>query len=166
MAQRKKDEPVVQDIKELANEIIYNGRKFVFDFETLTIEQVELARELGEFKAHQNQQRPERFEEVISSGGTEWLPTLMCFLLREEVNGTLLPFNLEKARNEIEVFVRNLPAVYLGKIRRIVESFFQITGLSETGSQILHGKRKLDAQEMLLRLMMENNFAAFGKKNT
>jgi hypothetical protein len=88
---------------------IHKDKTYKYDFNILTVEQAELAREAGEFKYNQLQSEPESFRQVIKSRGAEWLSIVASYLLREVKNGEVQPFNKDKAESEVEAFVKNLP---------------------------------------------------------
>lgn len=132
--------------------IHHNGRKFVYDFDTLGIEQVELARELGEFKVNQMQAQPETFQSVVDSGGTDWLPVMMSFLYREEIDGVLKPFDMAAAKREVEPFIRKLPAKNIVQLRRVVQDFFQDIEMQAISSHLLQGTLKHAERRMWLAL--------------
>ena len=61
---------------------VFEGKAYKYDFNVLTVEQAELAREAGEFKLNQMQNEPENFRQVVKSRGAEWLIIVLSYLLR------------------------------------------------------------------------------------
>ncbi|GAB1372748.1 hypothetical protein MASR1M45_28110 [Candidatus Kapaibacterium sp.] len=111
-----------------AKVFIHSGKIYKYDFNLLTVEQAELAREAGEFKYNQLQNEPENFRQVIKSRGAEWLSIVLSYLLREVKNDILQPFNKDKAESEVEAFIKNLPISYLNDLRSVQRIFFQVSG--------------------------------------
>lgn len=116
-------------------------RTYKYDFNVLTVEQAELAREAGEFKHNQLQNEPENFRQVIKSRGAEWLSIVMSYLFREVKNDILQPFNKDKAESEVEAFVKNLPISYLNDLRECATDFFQVSGRSLLSWRTCKAKR-------------------------
>lgn len=136
-------------MKEFTNE----GRTFRYDYNELTVEQAELAREAGEFKFNQLQSDPESFRQLLKSRGAEWLAIVMSYLLREVKNNTLVGFNKDKAESEVEAFVKKLPVVELESLKECVSDFFSNIGKRQVISAILQGEKKKSASEMLLPIL-------------
>jgi hypothetical protein len=136
-----------------------NGKTYRYDFNILTVEQVELAREVGEFKYNQSQNEPSGFRQVVDSGGAKWLIIAMSYLLRQiDAKGAILPFNKTKAETDTEEFVRNLPVSQWNELRGCASDFFTAIGKNQIASQMLVGEPKKSAIEMLLpalRMIMQ-----------
>lgn len=139
----------------------YKGITYKYDFNLLTIEQAELAREVCEFKFNQLQSIPDNFRQVIKSRGAEWLPIAMSYLLRSVKNSEVEPFNKDKAENETEKFVKSLPVSFLPKIKECVDDFF--TGIGKTSLSLTlfqNEKKKSGIQTLfpiLANLMQANS---------
>ena len=134
-------------------EFTHNERTFCYEFENLTIEQAELAREVGEWKYNQMQAGIEQLQKLFSSRGADYLSVIMSFLLREIKSDVVQPFVRDKVESVVEPFVKSLPVSQLDKLRECVADFFTNTGKQPVGSVILQGVRKKSAIEMLLPLI-------------
>ena len=133
------------------------NKTYVYDFNLLSVEQAELAREAGEFKLHQQQSMPDSFRQVTKSRGTDFLSIIMGYLLREKVGTEVFAFNRDKAELEVELFVKNLPVNELENLRACVQDFFTGISSTETGNKLLMKDRKPNGTEMLstmLRMIM------------
>lgn len=140
------------EIKKLERIVFeHEGKKYCYEFELLTVEQAELAREAGEWKYNQIQFGTDNLEKLFSSRGAEYLSIIMSFLLREvSIDDTIKPFSKEKADREVLSFVNQLPASNIQMIRNCVEDFFYNIGKQQIGSLILQGVKKKSGIEMLL----------------
>ena len=132
-----------------------NGKSYKYDFNILSVEQAELAREAGEFKYNQLQSEPESFRQVIKSGGAEWLSIVLRYLLREVKNDVVQPFNKDKAETETEKFIKDLPIAQINDLKECVTDFFSGIGKKSLGLAILQGERKRNGIEMLLPILQK-----------
>jgi hypothetical protein len=137
-------------------EIEHKGRKFVYDFTLLNVEQAELAREAGEFKFNQSQIEPESFKSVLKSNGADWLSIIGGYLLLEMVDGEIQEFNKDKAELETEKFIKGLPATETIGLRGIVQDFFTSIGQEKMILQILQNVRRKNAIETLLPILLRS----------
>lgn len=128
----------------------FNGKKYIYFFDDLTVEQAELGRELGLFKYTQSKTEPETFKHLIKSKGVDWLPMLLSYLVKPEGGR----FQREKVE-EVELFFRSLPVHELEKMRSVAEDFFSKLNMKPIGLTILGGERKLSGIEMLLPLIQK-----------
>lgn len=142
----------MEGYKEFTN----NGKIYRYDFNLLTIEQAELAREVGEFKYNQLQSEPESFRQVIKSRGAEWLSIVASYLLREVKNGEVQPFNKDKAESEVEAFVKNLPINEYNKLKECVEDFFCNIERKPLILAIWQGEKKKSGIEILLPILQKS----------
>ncbi len=138
-------------------EFEHNDKKYCYEFELLTVEQAELARELGEWKYHQLQNPVDNFNKIVDSRGADYLTILMSFLLREIKDGIVAAFDKGKAEIEVEKFVKNLPVKDLERLRECVQDFFTNTGRKAIGLAILLNERKRSGIEMLLPMLQQLN---------
>ena len=134
---------------------IHKDKTYKYDFNILTVEQAELAREAGEFKYNQLQNEPENFRQVIKSRGAEWLSIVLSYLLREVKNDILQPFNKDKAESEVEAFIKNLPISYLNDLRECATDFFSGIGKKPLILANLQGEKKRSGIEMLLPILQK-----------
>jgi len=132
---------------------IHKDKTYKYDFNILTVEQAELAREAGEFKYNQLQNEPENFRQVIKSRGAEWLSIVLSYLLREVKNNIQQPFNKDKAESEVENFVKTLPVSNWNDLRECVTDFFTGIGKKPLALVILQGEKKRSGIEMLLPIL-------------
>jgi len=144
----------------------FEGKTYKYDFNTLTIEQAELAREAGEFKLHQLQAEPESFRQVIRSRGAEWLAIILSYLLRETKDGIMQPFNKDKAETDVENWIKRLPVKYLEDLRSCVKDFFTGIGRQQTGSALLQGEKKRNGIEMLLPILQKTMLGNLSKSDS
>ncbi|HPD33976.1 MAG TPA: hypothetical protein PKV40_06520 [Candidatus Kapabacteria bacterium] len=134
---------------------IHSGKTYKYDFNLLTVEQAELAREAGEFKYNQLQNEPESFKQVIKSRGAEWLSIVLSYLLREVKDDIVQPFNKDKAESEVETFIKNLPISYLNDLRECVTDFFSGIGKKPLILANLQGEKKRSGIEILLPILQK-----------
>lgn len=142
---------------------VYAGKTYKYDFNVLTIEQAELAREAGEFKYNQLQNEPESFRQVVKSRGAEWLTIVLSYLLREVKLDIIQPFNKDKAETEVETFIKNLPISYLNDLRECATDFFSGIGKKHLILANLQGEKKKSGIEILLPILqktMQGNLKA------
>jgi hypothetical protein len=144
----------------------FDGKTYKYDFNTLTVEQAELAREAGEFKLHQLQAEPESFRQVIRSRGAEWLAIILSYLLRETKDGIMQPFNKDKAETDVENWIKRLPVKYLEDLRSCVKDFFTGIGRQQTGSALLQGEKKRNGIEMLLPILQKTMLGNLSKSDS
>lgn len=133
-----------------------NGKSYKYDFNILTVEQAELAREAGEFKYNQLQSEPESFRQVIKSGGAEWLSVVLRYLLREVKNDIVQAFNKDKAETETEKFIKEMPVSQINELKECVSDFFSGIGKKQLGLAILQGEKKRSGIEMLLPILQKS----------
>ena len=141
----------------------FENKTYKYDFNILTIEQAELAREAGEFKLHQLQSEPESFKQLLRSRGAEWLIIISSYLLREYKNDVVQPFNKEKAESEVENWIKRLPLNYLEDIRSCIKDFFTGIGKQQTGLALLLSERKKNGIEMLLPIFQKTMLGNLSK---
>lgn len=141
----------------------HNGKSYKYDFNILTVEQAELAREAGEFKYNQLQSEPESFRQVIKSGGAEWLSVVLRYLLREVKNEVVQPFNKDKAETETEKFIKELPVSQINDLKECGSDFFSGIGKKPLGLAILQGERKRSGIEMLLPILQKTMQGSLSK---
>lgn len=140
----------------------FGSRTFKYDFNILTVEQAELAREAGEFKFNQMQNEPESFRQVVKSRGAEWLSIVLSYLLREVKNDALQPFNKDKAETDVETFIKSLPISYWNDLRECVTDFFTGIGRRPLAYAILQGEKKRSGIEMLLPILQRSMQGSLG----
>lgn len=146
-----------EEIKELGRVVIEHCNKiYCYEFDLLTVEQAELAREVGEWKYNQIQAGTEQLNKLFSSRGADYLSITMSFLLREIKGDVVQPFVRDKVEAVVEPFVKSLPISQLDKLRECVADFFTNTGKQPVGLAILQGVRKKSAIEMLLPIIQKN----------
>ncbi len=143
----------------------FNGKTFKYDFNILSVEQAELAREAGEFKINQINSEPESFRQVIRSRGAEWLSIILSYLLRETKDGIVQPFNKDKAESDVETWIKSLPVIHLEDLRSCVKDFFTGIGKQQTGSILLQGERKRNGIEMLLPILQKTMLGNMSKES-
>lgn len=132
----------------------HNDRRFRYHFDDLTIHQSTMVEELVNFKAEQLQKGAKSFQSVVDSGGADWLWKAASWLLREVVDGELKPVNAIQVE-EAEVFVRNLPAKHMPKLREMIDDFFTQTGRRGLLSTLSPRQLKTsNAQEELFKILM------------
>ena len=141
----------------------FNGKTFKYDFNILSVEQAELAREAGEFKINQINSEPESFRQVIRSRGAEWLSIILSYLLRETKDGIVQPFNKDKAETDVEIWIKRLPVNYLEDLRSCVKDFFSGIGKQQTGYALLQGEKKRNGIEMLLPILQRTMLGNLNK---
>lgn len=139
-----------------AKVFIHSGKTYKYDFNLLTVEQAELAREVGEFKYNQLQSEPENFRQVVKSRGAEWLAIAASYLLREVKNGEVQSFNKDKAESEVEAFVKNLPISEMAKLKECVEDFFCNIERKPLILAIWQGEKKKSGIEILLPILQKS----------
>lgn len=142
-------------------EIEQDGRKFIYDFNIINIEQSELAAINLEFKYNQQQNPPDNARKIIDSKAGEWLSICASCLLREEIKGEVKPFSRDLAMSDVEKFVKGLaPAIKYDKLLRdIVNDFFCSIGKEWLISPVLQSKKKVNAIEMLLPILAQSMLA-------
>jgi hypothetical protein len=143
----------------------FNGKTFKYDFNILSVEQAELAREAGEFKINQINSEPESFRQVIRSRGAEWLSIILSYLLRETKDGIVQPFNKDKAETYVEIWIKSLPVNNLEDLRSCVKDFFTGIGKQQTGSILLQGEKKRNGIEMLLPILQKTMLGNMSKES-
>ena len=131
----------------------HKDRVFLYDFTRITVEQAELARELAEFKIHQNQQDPETFVKLLKSRGVDYLPIMMSYLLVEVKNGEVVPWSRDKAELENEKLIKTMPATETARMRECVQDFFTAIEMSMTGSTLLQSERKQNGEAVLFQTL-------------
>jgi hypothetical protein len=142
------------------------GKVYRYCFDSLTVEQAELAREIGEFKYNQLQHPPDNFKQVVKSRSTDWLTIMASYFLREVKNGVVQPFTREKAETNVEKFVGALPVSQLEGLKECVQDFFTNMGRPSIASVILQNEQKLSGAEMLLTLLQSNLSGSRGSEES
>ena len=143
-------------VEKLPVDFTYGGKTYRYDSHLLTIEQAELAKEVGDWKLNQTETPVDNFKTILKSRGGQWLQICMSFLVVEVVNNTVIPYSLEKVETEVEPFIKSLPKdEFYVKIQECVEDFFTSIGRGQIVSQILQGKREKNVNEMLLPIMLD-----------
>jgi len=129
------------------------GKKYVYDFANINVEQAEIAREIGEFKYNQIQAgAAESPDDVIRSGGATWLIASASYLFLPVIDETPQIFDRLKV-SETQKFISNLPISERGKIEEAVTDFFSNIGRSSVVSTNKQNARKPAAAETLLRIL-------------
>lgn len=133
------------------------NRVFVYEFDKLCVEQVEVAKEIALFRQiQQNNAEARSIETVIENRGIHWISIMMSYLLLEEKNDTLQNYDRNKIKG-IEEYVRNLPSSHLAVLKEIVSDFFTNTSLGSADSLISQNVRKQNAALNLLAQAMRTN---------
>lgn len=109
-------------------EFEHNGKKYIYDFDQIRVEQGEPVIELGKFRSHQDKRVPESFDEIIRSRGAEWMIIAASYLLLEVKDDKVLPFDKQKMERETIQFVRQLPMRERSKLISCIKDFFINTG--------------------------------------
>jgi hypothetical protein len=144
----------------------FGEKTYKYDFNILTVEQAELAREAGEFKYNQLQNESENFRQVVKSRGAEWLSIVLSYLLREVKNDIQQPFNKDKAESEVENFVKTLPVSNWNDLRECVTDFFTGIGKKPLALVILQGEKKKSGIEMLLPILQKSMQGSLGQSGS
>lgn len=137
--------------------ITFNNRKFVYSFNDLSAEAGELAREAGEFKAMQSEGSTDSFNNILRSGGADWLFTICRYLFREEINGILQSYERGKAETQTDKWLRELPLSDVSQLKEVVEDFFCGLNLETTASMLLQPAKNMSVTKMLLPLITGMN---------
>jgi len=133
---------------------IKNGKtKLVYKFSRLTVEQVELAREIGEWKLQQIESPPDDFNMIVRSKGAGYLAMLCSYLMTPKNGKEIEKFKIENCA-EIEQIIKTSPASELSKLKEITKDFFLNIGDAETGLILLQPKRERQESEALLRTLL------------
>ena len=129
--------------------------KFQYDFNLLNVEQAELAREAGEYKANTIQNPPENFTQLIKSRAVEWLTIIMSYLLVEVVNDIPQSFSIAISETKTQTFVKSLPVAELQRMRDCVNHFFTSINMNNISSAILQGVRQPSIKEILFPMLVQ-----------
>ena len=132
---------------------VLGNRVFIYDFNNVTVEAAEIISAIAELKYNQIQSPPTAFRQVLVSGGAEWRILIAACLLLEEKDGVLMPFDKDKALDDVANFVRNMPVAELERIDRCITDFFYNTRKEQMLLEIQSGEKKLSATEILLTLL-------------
>ena len=134
--------------------LIKNGKtKLLYDFNRLTVEQVELAREVGEWKLQQNGAPPDDFNKILRSKGADYLAMMCSYLMVPKTGKEIEKFNFDNC-GEIEKIIKTAPATELPKLKEITKDFFLNIGNAETGLTLLQPRLERQKDEALLRTLL------------
>ena len=117
-----------------------------YDFETTTIEQVNQANEVLEFKKKQIDNQPGSFAEVVRSGGSDYFTKVLSYILVRKQGEKIIPFD----RNSIKItedLINKLPAKEYKRLEEIMTDFFTLLGKSLTVSAVV--SRAMSVKDML-----------------
>lgn len=134
--------------------IIIPELNLVYDFNRLTIEQAESAREVAEWKISQIESPPDDFNLILRSRGNDYLPLLCSFLFVPLKDGIPLPFDPDK-RPEVENILRNAPVSILPILRDAVNDFFSNMKLQPVASLLLQTQAERNFQTRLLKILLD-----------
>lgn len=129
-----------------------DGEKpLVYDFNKLTVEQGELTREVCEYKLLQQEAEASSVNEVLRSGGAEWLITACRYLFNIEGKS----YEQGTAEIEVDKIIRKLPYSERPKLEEAVKDFFTNIGSDRTALALLQKKSDNNLMRMLLPLVMK-----------
>jgi hypothetical protein len=132
-----------------------NGKKYGYDFNKLTVDQAEYAKEVGEFKLNQMENRPDNVDVLLRTRGVEYLSIIASYLLRElDGDGNAKPFKPEDAK-QTESYVKSLPVKYQTELNEMVTDFFSNIGLSMSGLALHRGWQKRQEEAMLSSIVAQ-----------
>lgn len=124
-------------------------KKLVYSFQDLTIEQTEIAAEIAVFHYIQSEQMDKvSFETFIKSNAPRWRLVLLSYLLLEEKDGQLIPFE-EVQLKEKELLVKKIKNSDRVKVKEALDDFFTKSDLQEIISSPLQRLKNKRAIEML-----------------
>jgi hypothetical protein len=144
----------MEKILQLPVDFIRDNIKYRYDFNLLTVEQAELAREAGEYKANTIQNPPDSFTLLIKSRACDWLTLIMSYLLIEVKDDVPQPFNMANSEIKTQQFIKSLPVIEIQRLRDCVTHFFTNINMSKVSSVILQGVKTKSVQEILFPLIM------------
>ncbi|MBS1562588.1 MAG: hypothetical protein JSS89_13365 [Bacteroidetes bacterium] len=127
-----------------------NGTKaMIYSFDELTVEQVEFANEVLDWKMQQRNKPADSFHEISRSGGAEWLTMVASYLVVPYVDGKHGEFDIGVV-HEYASFLRKLKGPQQrSAILEVVNDFFTRTGRLRDLTMILQPGSKLNAKEIL-----------------
>lgn len=147
----------------------HNGKKYRYEFNKLSIEQAELGRELGEYKALQAENPPPNFDVVVSSGGADWLIRLGSYLLREMVGDELKLFTFESHKG-VMTWLKSMNLDNMQRLEAVASDFFIGIGkqsiLSATLLRLETGQKMQKWLQLTQAIEAMKNAGSLPKNNT
>lgn len=122
----------IQEIEEKQMiEIQEKGRCFIYHFDELEIDQVELAKVVGDFKAQQVENDSGNVADTLRSRGAEWIPMICSYIFKEKENGIIKEFEQGRAETDYIKYFKKLPARYREQLLEAIKDFF--SSINESG---------------------------------
>jgi hypothetical protein len=136
-------------------EFEHSGKKFIYDFNELSLEQAEMCREIGTFKLQQVENAVDvDVQKFINSKGAEWRLMLLSYLILEVRGEKVLPFERSKIP-DYEKFIKGIKMIDYKKMEAAIDDFFTNIGLSPITSILQQSIKRKQTIETLLPLLMK-----------
>lgn len=139
-------------------EFEHSGRKFIYDFNEISLEQAELAREIASFKITQQEMLNSEIDylKFLNSKGAEWRLLVLSYLLLEEKNDKLIKFERAKI-SEYDKFVKGIKIADYEKVGKVIDDFFINIGMQPITSVLLQNTKNKQTLAMLSTILMSQN---------
>jgi hypothetical protein len=141
--------------------VIFKGEdmEFAYDYNSLTVLQVESALEVLRFKTDQDASKPDSFHQVQRSGGHAWRSMAFSFLLSEYKDGKMIPFTEgDEVRNL--AFIRKLTGEKnFREMEDCLEDFFTKRGMQKSLSAATQSVQELNLKAQFVQSLVERMVA-------
>lgn len=128
-------------------EITHNSRTYRYQWDTITVEQSQLAQAVTEYKIDLQNHLPPTWDKFLQTGATDWLSTMIAYLIVPVTDGCPQPFTRAQVSNTL-AWIQSLPATDGIVLEGIVTDFFTNIGKPANASRLL------DAEFMSVRDMV------------
>ena len=142
----------------MVRKIADNGKVYIYEFAQLNTERMAFAEEVFEYKRQQLQQPAKNFEQVLGSGGVNYMPKALSALFLPVLSGDKgdtvdRDFDANK-RAACEKWVKNLPAEHYLTLKEVCQDFFAKIGKSDLGSSVL-SRDELNVNDLLFAYLQK-----------
>lgn len=141
--------------------VIFKGddMEFAYDYNSLTVLQVESALEVLRFKTDQDASKADSFHQVQRSGGHAWRSMAFSFLLSEYKEGKIVPFTEgDEVRNL--TFIRKMTGEKsFREMEDCLEDFFTKRGMQKSLSAATQSVQELNLKAQFIQSLVERMIA-------
>jgi hypothetical protein len=120
-------------------DFVVGDTTYRYDLMLVTAEMAVLADEALQFKAEQMTKQAAKFEDVLASGGVDWLFDCVAALVRKVDGDVPADFNAV-SWNAAKKALRSLPYHEMARMREVIRDFFEHIGRGKDASLVLKGK--------------------------
>ena len=134
-----------------------DGKTYIYRFDLITLKRGNLATEVMFFKRQQLQKPSKSINDMLLSGGGEYLNRCLAYLLTElDERGQAVKFDERLTYDRTLAFINDMSMKEAEKAEECINDFFGRRNLSQLASEISSRVNQLDALKMIVESGLMN----------